>query len=113
MWSKMRICRFLVTCGTVLLLATPVLAGQNGSGDLDGDGNQKRSGKNNGAGPGAGDGDCTTALMYFDTYILLAGGGNGNAGEKGGHHGPGERQGDGGGVANDGNGPGAGTCINT
>jgi hypothetical protein len=135
MRSNKRIGRILITCSTIFLLTTPVLAASgNGGNDpgnttplissgsdllLAGNGNGPGDGTgNDGDGPqdgtGNGPGDCTTAVHPFDSTLLLARGGNGNGGGNGGH-GPGDGTGNGGSGPGDGtgNGPGSGTCQNS
>jgi len=80
--------RFLVTCGAVLLLTTPVLAGSGNGGNPADDG---------------------TSLIAADNHLLLAGKGHGKG------NGPGDGTGNGGSGPKDGtgNGPGTGTCTNS
>ncbi len=124
-----RIGRILVTCSTVVLLSTPVLAGNGNGGNPSDDGtalvssnnDQLLAGKGKGKGYGPGDGtggsrpkdgsgygpgNCTTGVFSFDANLLLARGGGGNGGGNGGN-GPGD------GTGNGGNGPGDGTGNGT
>lgn len=125
--------KFMITCTTLLFLASPVLADTNTVGKgfdngvsqdtsvsnllLAGKGKGKGYGPgdgtgNGGSGPkdgsGNGPGDCTTAVFSVDADRAVARGGNGNGG-----HGPGDGTGNGGTGPGDGtgNGPGAGTCT--
>lgn len=129
---KSNVSKLMITCTTVLFLASPVFAGTSGVGTGADDGvspldvsikNLLLAGKGKGKGHGPGDGtggsapqdgsgygpgDCTTAVFPVDAERALARGGNGNGG-----HGPGDGTGNGGnGPGNrTGNGPGTGTCT--
>lgn len=101
-----RIGKIVVICSTCFLLATPVIAGY---GPGDGTGNDGDGPKD---GTGNGPGDCTTAVFHVDDHQLLARGGNGNGGGKGGH-GPGDGTGNGGDGPRDGTGNGPGDCVSS
>ncbi len=126
MFLNKRVGRILMTCGTIFLLSTPVMAAP-GHGGIDfgngtdilltGNGNGPGDGTgNDGVGPadgtGNGPGDCTTAVQAVDAALLLARGGNGNGGGNGGH-GPGDGTGNGGDGPEDGTGNGPGDCSTT
>jgi hypothetical protein len=126
--------KFMITCTTLLFLASPVFAatdtgGKGGDTGVSQDtsvGSLLLAGKGKGQGYGPGDGsgnggsgpkdgsgngpgDCTTTAVFpVDAARAVARGDNGNGG-----HGPGDGTGNGGNGPGDGtgNGPGTGTCT--
>lgn len=112
---KKKIGKILMACVALLLLSSPLYAG-NGPGDGTGnDGNGPQDGT------GYGPGDCTTEYTLPAGHDLLArggnGGGNGNGrgnGNRGsGGYGPGDGTGNGGDGPKDGTGYGPGDCTAT
>jgi len=106
-----RIGRIVITCGTIFLLATPVMAGY---GPADGTGNDG-DGPKDGSGPGPGEsGDCSAVTHQVDDLLLLVGNGkesgNRGSGENGGY-GSGDGTGNGGDGPGDGSGSGPGDCT--